>query len=326
MSDSIVPLFVYSLPRSGSTLIQRMLASHSEISTASETWLLLPQVYALRSEGVYSEYHHVYSQKALDDFITILPGKNDDYMRHLRGFIMGLYRDASKDKGRYFLDKTPRYHLIVNEIIDMFPDAKHVFLWRNPLSVIASMIETWGGGAWNIYKYKIDLFEGFSNLIEAYEKNADLVYSLQYENLVTDVKGEMAGLLDYLELGLEDEVFNGLSGNYLKGTMGDPTGIDLYSDVSCEGLDKWKSSITSPLRKRWCAKYIKNIGFDALNTVGYDGEAMLRDISCLPTGLRNMVSDIAYMSLGGVYGFIEPHIFLDKLRKIAKKQTIYVNR
>lgn len=326
MNDSITPIFIYSLPRSGSTLLQRLLASHSQVSTASETWLLLPQIYALRKEGIYSEYQHHFSHMALNDFIKILPGKKDDYVRHLREFILALYRDASKDKSRYFVDKTPRYHLIVNEIIEMFPDAKHVFLWRNPLSIVASMIETWGGGDWNIFKYKVDLFKGFPNLIDAYVKNKDKVYSLHYEDLVSDVKHEMSGLLGYLELDLEDNVLNGVLFTGLRGEMGDPTGIDLYRDVNQAGLEKWKSVLASPLRKRWCVKYIKKIGPEALHSIGYDGDSMLRDISLLPLRMRITVRDFAHMPLGELYNIFMPHIILDKINKLLRKQTMYVER
>ncbi|MBA3701438.1 MAG: sulfotransferase [Rubrobacteraceae bacterium] len=43
------PLFLLSLPRSGSTLAQRFLAAHDAIATASEPWILLPYFYTLRA-------------------------------------------------------------------------------------------------------------------------------------------------------------------------------------------------------------------------------------------------------------------------------------
>ena len=326
MNDSITPIFIYSLPRSGSTLLQRLLASHSQVSTASETWLLLPQIYALKKDGIYSEYQHHFSHMAINDFIGILPCGKDGYIRHLREFIKALYRDASSDNERYFVDKTPRYHLIVNDIIEMFPDAKHVFLWRNPLSIVASMIETWGGGNWNIFKYKVDLYKGLPNLIDAYEKNKDKVYSLRYEDLVTDVKSEISGLLEYLDLDPEDSVLKGELFSGLRGEMGDPTGVGLYSDVNVAGLEKWKSVLASPLRKRWCVKYIKKIGPAAWHSIGYDQDTMLRDISHLSLRLRITVRDLAHMPLGELYNIFMPHIILDKINKLFKKQTVYVDR
>jgi hypothetical protein len=46
MSARPTPLFLLSLPRSGSTLAQRILAAHAGIATTSEPWILLPYLYA----------------------------------------------------------------------------------------------------------------------------------------------------------------------------------------------------------------------------------------------------------------------------------------
>ena len=62
------PIFLFSLPRSGSTLAQRIIASHAEIATTAEPWLLLPCLYALRHGGVYAEYSQATAVKAIRDF------------------------------------------------------------------------------------------------------------------------------------------------------------------------------------------------------------------------------------------------------------------
>ena len=67
MSENISPIFLYSLPRSGSTLLQRMLADNPVIATASEPWFLLPIVYSTKSSGVYAEYSHFCVPIALED-------------------------------------------------------------------------------------------------------------------------------------------------------------------------------------------------------------------------------------------------------------------
>ena len=52
---------------------------------------------------------------------------------------------------RCFVDKSPPYHLIAQQIISTFPDARFVFLWRNPLSVLASIVDTLADGRWDTY-------------------------------------------------------------------------------------------------------------------------------------------------------------------------------
>ena len=175
MSQPVTPIFLFSLPRSGSTLLQRILASHPLICTASEPWLLLPMFYGLRAEGTYAEYNHHSVHNALADFINALPEGRLDYLRQLNRFVTGLYQSVSVSGERYFLDKTPRYHLVVDEILETFPSAKFIFLWRNPLAVIGSSLETFGNGKWRLYEYRIDFYKGLENLHAAYIQNRDKV-------------------------------------------------------------------------------------------------------------------------------------------------------
>ncbi len=77
----------------------------------------------------------------------------------------------------YFLDKTPRYYLIIPEIAQIFPDAKFIFLFRNPLQVISSVMKTWCKGTLNgLHRYNNDLINGPQLLSEGYEILKDKSY------------------------------------------------------------------------------------------------------------------------------------------------------
>jgi len=225
----IKPVFIFSLPRSGSTLAQRILTRTSGVSSASEPWLLLPYIYTLRSQGQFSEYWHGRTVEAISDFCDVLPDGKNTYYKELRKFVTHLYQDAAGDGAVYFLDKTPRYHLVVNEIIDIFPDAKFIFLWRNPLAVASSIMDTWGKGRWNLHSYKIDLYSGLSSLTEAFEKHKNKVHAVRYEDLVTNPVQSWQGIMDYLELPFDQEMIEEFSDVKLQGRMGDPTGTKLYT-------------------------------------------------------------------------------------------------
>src|SRR5438309_4568144 len=102
---AIQPIFIFSVSRSGSTLVQRVIAAHEGVATASEPWLLLPHAYALRPDGVRAEYFHPLMARALQDFCATLPDGVEDYRRGIREFALGLYQRAAGDGARYFLDK-----------------------------------------------------------------------------------------------------------------------------------------------------------------------------------------------------------------------------
>src|SRR5947209_3362708 len=106
-SASTAPIFLMSLPRSGSTLVQRMLGTHPDIATASEPWVLIPTLYGTRTEGVLTAYDQMVAATAIRDFIAELPAGRADYYRACRKFGLELYGAAARGRP-WFLDKTPR--------------------------------------------------------------------------------------------------------------------------------------------------------------------------------------------------------------------------
>jgi hypothetical protein len=128
VTTGITPIFLFSLPRSGSTLTQRILATHHAVETVSEPWILLPFLYSRVREGVYAEYGHRVAFEAIEDFCSELPGGSEAYLGEIKELALRLYRLRAKAGTQYFLDKTPRYHVISAEIVRLFDDARFVFL------------------------------------------------------------------------------------------------------------------------------------------------------------------------------------------------------
>jgi hypothetical protein len=153
------------------------LAAHPDVATASEPWLLLPILMARRTGGTDSVYRHEDAAHAIDEFVRTLPEGTLSFDRALRDFVTDLYRTSAGSEPQYFVDKTPRYHLIAHDVIHLFPQAKFIFLWRNPISVASSMIRTGGGGQWSLFRYRIDLEYGPGNLVEAYLAHAETAIS-----------------------------------------------------------------------------------------------------------------------------------------------------
>ena len=89
---SIRPLFLMSLPRTGSTLVQRVLAAHPGVATASEPWLLLPLLYARREDGIRAEYCHMVAANAIADFAEAREGGTAAFDQRLREFVQGVYQ------------------------------------------------------------------------------------------------------------------------------------------------------------------------------------------------------------------------------------------
>lgn len=317
------PIFLFSLPRSGSTLIQRILSTHKEISTTAEPWILLPYLYTLKEKGIYSEYAHNITSTAINDFCLELPKGKTDYLDSIRKFSLDLYQKASIGNSKYFLDKTPRYHLIIDDIFKLFPDSKKIILWRHPLSVAASIMETWAKGKWNLYGYKIDLFRGINNLTAAYEKHQSDTFSCRYEDVIDQPASTLKDLFYYLDLSFDSDVMLNFSHIELKGRYGDRAGIEKYKTISNASLDQWKATMNNPIRKRWSLMYLNWIGNDRLNLMGYNLNELRQELKTIPVGSSRILSDFFRIFRGILHCTCETRIIKDKFRYQTKWHNIY---
>lgn len=287
------PLFIFSLPRSGSTLLQRILATSDKISTASEPWILLPLIYTLKQDGVISEYWHKLMVRAIADFFNGFPNQKKDYFAELRKFIMRLYSMRTKAGSLYFLDKTPRYHIICDDIIDLFPDSKFIFLWRNPLAVVSSIINTWGKGRWKLMYHKVDIYLGVIKMIETFIKNKAYVYSLKYEDLLENPSLELANLSKYLEIEFNESMLNSFSDTKLIGRLGDRIGSKKYHKLNKTPLDAWQMTYNNLFRVLWARRYLSWIGDYRLALMGYDKMNLIAKLEkCNKHNFKYAVADI----------------------------------
>jgi hypothetical protein len=289
----IQPVFIFSISRSGSTLLQRIIAAHDGVATASEPWLLLPHAYAFRPRGVDAEYLHFRMVEAVEDFCGELPGGSREYKNATHDFALRLYGAVAGDGDRFFLDKSPPYCLVAQEIMDLFPEGKFVFLWRNPLSIVASIIETWG--PWHPTMYRDDLFVGLPRLVSAFRGNRVGAYAVQFEELLAGDRAPWKALLAYIGLDFDPATLSSFANVTLNGRMGDPTGVNRYTELSSEPREKWRATLANPLRKAWCIRYLRFLGPDRLAIMGYDHDQLQAELRSQPATLDALLPDLGRM-------------------------------
>ncbi|MCW2249547.1 hypothetical protein M2352_005230 [Azospirillum fermentarium] len=189
--------FLLSLPRSGSTLLSVMLDNHSEIASPTEPWIML----ALQQLAHVDIRHPANAQsvgKAIRDFTAGEAG-----LAAARAAACTLYDHALNGK-TLLIDKTPRYYLILDYINQIFPQAKYLWLVRNPFAIAASYKTTWNVDLPDLIANRVDdsnVFDFVLGLetLEAFAGTmGKAVHRIQYEALVTDPSGIMAGVLEFL--------------------------------------------------------------------------------------------------------------------------------
>lgn len=103
--------FILGAPRSGTTLLERMLASHSMIKGGPEPHLITP----LAHLGYWARvdkapYDHIVASIGQKAFVEELPDKENDYWRACRAYCDELYSAYMKSSSQVIcLDKTPEY-------------------------------------------------------------------------------------------------------------------------------------------------------------------------------------------------------------------------
>ena len=318
------PIFIFSLPRTGSTLLQRVLATHQSISTTSEPWILLPFLYATKENGVFAEYKHRYGTTGIKDFCREMLNGLSDYREALQQFALSLYSKVSREGSVYFVDKTPPYSLVAREIMELFPQGKFIFLWRDPIAVISSIISSFStNGKWNLYDYKTELYKGFQNLFDVYEANAGSVCSIRYEDLVTAPEATCRKIFDYLELDFGPSSLHGFSKVKLNGQTGDKTGTKKYDSISTEPLTQWERCLSNPLRKMWVKRYIRWAGEYRLGMTGYDMKEMIERIDSAKPGCSNLLSDSGRMIFGILNSAFEIKMFVRKVSSVKSFNMLH---
>ncbi len=281
-SGVIRPVFLLSAPRSGSTLVQRVLAAHPGVETASEPWLLLPLLGTQRADLPQSGSWQRVAAHAIGDFAETLPRGGVDIDAALRDAALTLYRGAAGPQATHFLDKTPGYSMIVDDIARVFPDGVLLFLWRNPLGVLSSIVETLDGGRFRPSRQSLTLFDGPARMVAAAERLGDRAVGVRYKDLVTGEHAAWRRLTDAMGIELDPAALEQFTSVRLTGSLGDPTGVHRYDALSTEPLQKWQATLCNPARRAWARRWLRWLGRERLAVMGYDLDDLLRTLDALP--------------------------------------------
>ncbi|MGS2721288.1 sulfotransferase [Paraglaciecola aestuariivivens] len=193
------PIFIVGLPRTGSTLVERIISSHSDVFSAGElNNFALEMMQLVRKQ---------FNQPPANKLELISATKNLDFATLGKNYINSTRPDTTGYKR--FIDKLPLNSLYIGLIHLALPKAKIIYVQRHPMdSCLAMFKQIFTQG----YPFSYDLEELARYQIAHYKLMAHwqqvlpgVIHNISYENLVADLSKQTQALLNYCELPWQDQ-------------------------------------------------------------------------------------------------------------------------
>ena len=276
-------IFLISQMRGGSTLLQNILGNHPDVHTLPEPWIALPTLYAMYSRKIdkkeyKTEYNPFWARTAVRAFVQRLPKGDEDYLEGLRRAYSYWYECAmAGSKKRYFLDKGPRYYLIIPELMKVFPDAKFIILLRNPLAVLTSINSTWmKNDLSGIHQFKHDLLKAPRLLLEGITLLGNRCIVARYEELVKNPEQETRKICEALQITFAPEMLNYTRKPEYENALGYKEQKDEYRSggPDADNADKWITCLRDPRIWRLSADYLRYLGRQVITDLGYSYDGL----------------------------------------------------
>ncbi len=192
------PIFIVGLPRSGSTLLEQILASHSQVDGTKELVHILSFVRRLggrRKKSEASRYPAALSELGAEQLSEL----GQEYMDRSK---------IQRGTAPFFIDKMPNNFFHVGLINLILPNAKIIDSRRHPMAACFSgYTQLFARGQPFTYSLS-DIGRYYRDYIDVMDHWDDVLPSrvlrVQYEDVVADTEAQVRRLLDYCELPFEE--------------------------------------------------------------------------------------------------------------------------
>ena len=324
MQDRLI--FLIGAPRSGTTLLARMLGAHSQIYQRAEPHLITPIAHLGYFGKVQkAPYDSNNVEQAIRELVADLPHGEADYLDALRAYTDVLYERimANAPDKRFFLDKTPAYALVLPFLTKLYPRARYVVLTRHPLAVLTSYVESFFGGDWHVaVTHNPILARYVPALAEMVRARAVPFVLVKYEELVRDPETHFRRVCEHLGVPFEaGAIAYGEAGDTPKG-LGDPTGVGRHTRPVTGSVGKWAAEIAArPDVLMLVCGLVDALDPADLETLGYPRDeivAQLESARGVPVPVKRE-APLRYRLERGVLVALRRNIHRNRLGRVLKR-------
>jgi len=229
-NNSNSPIFIVGLPRSGSTLIEQILASHSKIEGTME----LPNIMNIaRKLGNSTK-----DRTAYPEVIENLQGS--DLTNLGKSFIDDT--QFLRTGKQYFIDKMPNNFSHIGLIKLILPNAKVIDARRNPMDTCFSCFKQLFARG-QAFTYDLSeiarYYVNYVNLMDHWDKVLPgYVFKLQHEDLINNQEGVTRDLIDFCEVDFESST---LEFYKTKRAVKTASSEQVRQPINTKGVNQWKN-------------------------------------------------------------------------------------
>jgi len=243
-------VFLLGFARSGTTLLENVLATHPEIEVLAER------------DALMDSYPATDSDAALDAFAALGPEAlqeyRDAYWRRAREGGMPLVRPV-------FVDKLPMNSVVLCLIAKLFPEAKILFALRDPRDVVFSSFRRRFGMTPQMVELATlqgaaRYYDAVMSLVAVYRRVLSLdLHEVRLERLVDDFMGEMESLCRFVGVR-GTETMKRFEPKHTGRDVTTPSAAQLGKGLNDKGLGQWRNyapqmAEVMPLLQRWVEAY-----------------------------------------------------------------------
>lgn len=240
--DDRSPIFIIGLPRSGTTLVERIIASHPAVRSAGE----LSDFSILLKRQLRTPGPHVL------DATTLAVAQNaplgtigEDYIRRAR--------TIAGEAPAHFIDKMPFNLFFAPAILRALPEARIICLRRSPYDTLFSNFRQLFATGFSYYSYAYDFDDtahfiaGFEHLADHYAQTLppDRFREQHYEALIADQEGETRALLAFLGLEWDDRC---LDFHRNQSPVATASSVQVRRPIYADAVARWRRYQTGSAR------------------------------------------------------------------------------
>lgn len=266
-------IFLVGAPRSGTTIVQSLLAAHPKITSFPETkffhFLWADRLNSRLPDRLHKWFHQEIDRPDLYNESEIY-GRQSTSDR-IKWFVGVLDQLATEERNQIWIEKTPEHIHFVKDILDYLPDAKFIHLIRNPLDVTASMRKAtqapgsdvlWGG-EWTL-DFCLERWKSAA-LITYCLRNSPQHLVVRYEDLLKDKTWFLSQCCHFIDVAYDVEMLRNYQVKAVKLGLGLPWHEGIDREIEPAAVPKYESFFSGNE-----VRYILRQTADLRSHFGYD--------------------------------------------------------